>query len=342
MDDKKYTLECNGIQLKTNYWMPISDEEYENARHDYFDLPPFEDVIGQLKNISSGGTKVNLITHYYFRDLMSKVKLRYNKWTMEEVYNCKQLIEHLACKCAQNTKVYPEDWSLHRKLFKCFGLAGKGVASPPTQFSLSTVDSVLSKYNVNGNYYDFSCGWGIRLLGALRNKVNYFGTDPNDLLCERLKKLNSDYRSVAPDVESTTDIRCIGSEKFVQEWENKIGIAFSSPPYFDVEDYKIGEQSYKPGMEYIDWIRSYVIPTMINIQKYLVENGYFIFNIKDTKEHKMAQDWCNLAKKVGFKFVGTDDVEVHKRSYGTTNGNGENHTHNGNENMFIFIKKGNK
>lgn len=36
MDDKKYTLECNGIQLKTNYWMPISDEEYAKARHDYF------------------------------------------------------------------------------------------------------------------------------------------------------------------------------------------------------------------------------------------------------------------------------------------------------------------
>ena len=342
MDDKKYTLECNGIQLKTNYWMPISDEEYAKARHDYFDLPPFEDVIGQLKNISSGGTKVNLITHYYFRDLMSKVKLRYNKWTMEEVYNCKQLIEHLACKCAQNTKVYPEDWSLHRKLFKCFGLAGKGVASPPTQFSLSTVDSVLSKYNVNGNYYDFSCGWGIRLLGALRNKVSYVGTDPNDLLCERLKKLDADYRSILPDLESTTDIRCTGSEKFVPEWENKIGVAFSSPPYFDVEDYKIGEQSYRPGMEYIDWIRSYVIPTMINIKKYLVDNGYFIFNIKDTKEHKMAQDWVNLAKKIGFEFIGTDEVEVHKRSYGTTNGKGENHTHNGNENMFIFMKKGNK
>ena len=45
MDDKKYTLECNGIQLKTNYWMPISDEEYAKARHDYFDLPPFEELV---------------------------------------------------------------------------------------------------------------------------------------------------------------------------------------------------------------------------------------------------------------------------------------------------------
>ena len=45
MVDKKYTLECNGIQLKTNYWMPISDEEYAKVRHDYFDLPPFEELV---------------------------------------------------------------------------------------------------------------------------------------------------------------------------------------------------------------------------------------------------------------------------------------------------------
>ena len=45
MGDKKYTLECNGIQLKTNYWMPISDEEYAKVRHDYFDLPPFEELV---------------------------------------------------------------------------------------------------------------------------------------------------------------------------------------------------------------------------------------------------------------------------------------------------------
>ena len=62
-------------------------------------------------------------------------------------------------------------------MYKMFGLAGKGVASPPTQFSLKTVDEVLAKYNVNGNWYDYSCGWGVRLMGV---KNRSFGTVNGD------------------------------------------------------------------------------------------------------------------------------------------------------------------
>ena len=73
MGDKKYTLECNGIQLKTNYWMPISDEEYAKTRHDYFDLPPFEEFVsnGYCWDYAIG----NEIGHIFIRN--EKVNLEF-------------------------------------------------------------------------------------------------------------------------------------------------------------------------------------------------------------------------------------------------------------------------
>lgn len=336
---KKYNLEYKGIQLATDLWTPLSDEEFAKAKEEYFAKPPVEEVLYQLKAVANGGTKINLIGRYYFRDLMAKVKLRYNKWTIEDVYNCKQLMEHLAAKIAGNAKVYPPEWSLHKKLYKCFSIAGKGVASPPTQFNIKDVDSVLSKYNVNGNWYDFSCGWGVRLMGALRNKVNYFGTDPNNVLCDRLASLERDWRSVSPS-ESTVDIRCQGSEVLVPEWVGKMGVAFSSPPYFDLEDYKIGEgQSYKEGMEYKDWCRNYVVPTLMNIYQYLVDGGYFVLNLKNPKIGQPLLDhWTEFAKRVGFKFVGQDVMKVKSRCFGKTNEVGAYNEHNGDEPMYVFQK----
>lgn len=336
---KKYNLEYKGIQLATDMWTPLSDEEFARAREEYFAKPPIEEVLYQLKSVAAGGSMTNLIGRYYFRDLMAKVKLRYNKWTIEDVYDCKQLMEHLAAKIAKNAKVYPPEWSLHRKLYKCLSIAGKGVASPPTQFKLKDVDSVLSRYNVNGNYYDFSCGWGIRLMGALRNNVNYFGTDPNDVLYGRLMQLDRDWRSVV-DTKTTTDIRCQGSEVMVPEWLGKMGVAFSSPPYFDLEDYKIGEgQSYKEGMEYRDWCRNYVVPTLMNIHKYLVDGGYLVLNLKNPKNGEPLLDhWTEFAKRIGFKFVGHDVVKVKSRCFGRTDAVGTYNEHNADEPLYVFKK----
>lgn len=52
---------------------------------------------------------------------------------------------------------------------------------------MKSIDELLENYNVNNKYYDFSCGWGVRLLSSLKHNVEYYGTDPNTVLCERLQ-----------------------------------------------------------------------------------------------------------------------------------------------------------
>jgi hypothetical protein len=201
-------------------------------------------------------------------------------------------------------KVYPKTDSDIKNFEAALRLSGGGVAMKPSNYPIKSVDSILSRYNINDKYYDFSCGWGVRMLSSLRNNVEYYGTDPNTLLVERLNQMATDYNTVN-GTSAKYDIRCHGSQTFVPEWENTIGVAFSSPPYFNLEDYKIGDQSFKPGTTYQEWLDTYLRPTIENIKKYLVDDGKMLVNIKDFLDYKLCADTRAIAESLGFHYVET-------------------------------------
>lgn len=317
-------IEYKGQKLETKHYTPITDEEFLKLKQGYFAKPSLEEVKDQIYQLSRGSLMNNRITAYYFKDLMSKVKLYSCKWSVEEVFECKDLVSFFVSKTEDNKKVFTDDMTLLEKVSRVIQLGGKGCALPPTQFPLKTVDDVLRHYNINGNYYDFSCGWGARLTGALRNKINYFGTDPNYLLTERLGQLTLDWKSTVRN-NSYVDIRTQGSQYFIPEWEDKIGLAFSSPPYFYLEDYKIGDQSYKEGTSYESWKSNYLKPTFENIYKYLISDGYFLLNINNFDTFKLVEDSINIAESIGFHLVGEHSLTQIKRvnSKGNLNDNSE-------------------
>lgn len=303
------TIVAYGIPMTTRFYEEVSEEEFNRAREEYFNRGTLKDRLKCLKSFIKG-SGINKVTALYFKDLMAKVRFKDAKYTIEEVFNSRDLVNQSAGVFKNNTKVYPTTWTLCQNLVKRFGIGGKSFAKKPTQYPVESVESILSKYNVNDNYYDFSCGWGARLLGTLRSgAINYYGTDPNYLLVDRLYELLDDYCKIAPTFVDV-DIRKSGSEDFVPEWENKMGLAFSSPPYFDLEDYAVGNQSYKKGTEYSQWLENYVRPTIKNIYRYLIDGGYFIFNIKNLKKYPLLTDWYKIAEEEGFKFVGTEDLNI--------------------------------
>ena len=269
---------------------------------------------------------------------MAKVLIHYNKWTIEEVLEYKPLVEFFMGKANDNKKVFPDTMSNCKKVETAFRLCGKGVASKPTNFPLKTVNEILDYYNINNNYYDFSCGWGVRLTSALSKNINYFGTDPNYLLTERLEQLTNDYKEVNGNV-TKVDIRTQGSEIFVPEWENTIGLAFSSPPYFYLENYKIGEQSYKEGTNYEQWLENYLRPTFTNIYLYLIQEGYFVLNINNFKDYHLVEDSIRIAKQVGFKLIGEHKLNNIKRCYGNRSDLGNVNFNDNSERILVFIKE---
>ena len=291
-------LTVNGEEIKTEYWCEVNDEERAQLKKEFFDKPSKEELNTQFKRLQKGGPKMDKVNRYYFRELMAKTKLSDSKWSVEEVFESNDLIGLFKSRVESGSKkTFQESRTLAQNIEKAIGLSS--YARFPTNYPLQSVEKILEKYNVNNNWYDFSCGWGARLIGAMRNNVNYFGTDPNYLLTEKLYELASDYCQINK-VSSKIDIRTTGSQTYIREWVNTMGLAFSSPPYFDLEDYKIGDQSYKPGMSYEEWKEEYLRPSIKNIYSYLVKEGYFLINIKNLKNYPLVIDTIKIAEECGF------------------------------------------
>lgn len=325
MNNDTKIISYKGQTLETKHFCEISDSDFENIKNTYYSKPNFNNVVKEFKNLYNGGTKHSDITKYYVKDLMAKTRIYYNKWSIEDVFECKDLVSFFVSKTLENKKIFPDTDSVSKKIETAIRLGGKGVASKPANFPIKTVDEILSKYNVNNYWYDYSCGWGDRLLGALKNKVNYFGTDPNYLLVERLKNMANDYKKANNLDRGIVQIVDCGSETFIPEWENKIGLAFSSPPYFYLEDYKIGKQSYTPGTTYEDWKEKYLRPTIKNINKYLINNGNFLININNFLDYDLVSDTRKIAEGEGFVWIENYQLDNIKRckSLGGFNDNSE-------------------
>lgn len=329
---EKHIINYKGQTFETKFSTEITDEEFNFLKQEYYKKPDKEEVLQQLYSVlNKGGKKLDLITGYYFKHIMSKVRLYFSKWSIEDVFNCKELVAFFKHKSQTNDKVFPKDKPLITNIETAIRLGGKGCASKPTNFPISAVDDILQEFNINNNYYDFSCGWGVRLLGSVRNGLNYFGTDPNYELTEQLNNMAQDLALVGNT--KNIDIRTQGSEVFVPEWENKMGVAFSSPPYFNLEDYKIGNQSWKQGTNYEDWKEKYLKPTLENIKKYLVNGGACLVNINNFNGLNLVEDTIEIGKSLGFRFAGFRALKNIQRckSSGGFNDNSEK--------IIVFIKE---
>lgn len=337
-----YPINYLGKTYNTTIKKELTDEQFEEIKREYYQKPDFVDVQKQLKKISDGGVKSNLITNYYVKDLMAKTRIHFNNWTIEEALNYKPLMEFFAGKCADNKKVFPDNKSLTHNIETAFRLCGFKTASKPSNFPIKAADDILTQYNVNGNYYDFACGWGIRLLSSLRNGLNYYGTDPNYILCERLNQMALDYKEVTNNT-NVVDIRSHGSEELIPEWINTIGLAFTSPPYFNLEDYQIGNQSWKPGVTYDEWKANYLVPTVQNIHQYLIDEGFFAININNFNKYNnydLVGDTVKIAEENGFEIENVHTLKNITRCHGHKEWNiGECGWHDNDEKIIVFHKK---
>jgi cell division protein YceG involved in septum cleavage len=87
----------------------------------------------------------------------------------------------------------------------------------------------------NGIVYDYSMGFGQRMIGALATKkgLTYVATDPWKTVVEQNNNIASFLK-----MNDKVKLFCEGAENFCpDEYKGKIDLIFSSPPYFDKEIY---------------------------------------------------------------------------------------------------------
>ena len=251
-----------------------------------------------------------------------------------------------------------------------------GLGQPAVNFPPLTARYLYEKYTDHIeqdeplNIYDPSSGWGGRILGAMSSlkRIHYIGTDPNtDNFIDELGITRYEYvadffnnkvletNSFWEEEQNTFHIFQEGSEHIgkhpdFQQYKGKLDMVFTSPPYFDREQYSTDEeQSYKAYPQYDDWRDNFLKPTLTNAYESLRNDRYLLWNIADIKigtdkYHPLEQDSIDIVESLGGQYKGklkmlmTRMIGLDPSSSGIKNSvklNGEYYKY---EPIFIFYK----
>lgn len=135
MNNDTKIISYKGQTLETKHFCEISDSDFENIKNTYYSKPNFNDVVKEFKNLYNGGTKHSNITKYYVKDLMAKTRIYYNKWSIEDVFECKDLVSFFVSKTLENKKIFPDTDSVSKKIETAIRLGGEGCSKQTSKFS---------------------------------------------------------------------------------------------------------------------------------------------------------------------------------------------------------------
>ena len=277
--------------IRTNFYISDKDEMFNEL----------------IKVINKASTLTGNIYKYFFKRLACDVKIKSCKYSVNEVLDNDELLQATYNFTTNNRKVFAR--GIVDNIETSFRVGSLFAAKPPN-FPYKEMLNILERYlSDGGNYYDPSCGWGIRLLASAAKKdINYFGTDVNDKLVVKLNELINYINMIKPLFNAKIYLQ--GSEYFIEKLENNIDFIFTSPPYFDLEDYVHGDQSIK-NKNYNAWLTEYAYPTMDNCIRYLKVDGIVAFNIKNiNKKQPCYDDFYNyLQSKPNLVFLETIELK---------------------------------
>jgi len=161
--------------------------------------------------------------------------------------------------------------------------------------------------------WDMSMGYGGRILGAIIADINYVGTDPAELTFKGLKEIKKDF---GRENRHYFLNKC-GSETFVPK-ENSLDFAFTSPPYFNWEQY--GDEAGQSFNQYSgneEWNNGFLRTTIQNAYIGLKKGKYMGLNVANIKSHKTFEDdTVRIAVEEGFTHTDTYKLQLSSQESG--------------------------
>lgn len=185
-----------------------------------------------------------------------------------------------------------------------------------SQFKPSVAKYIYNTYGNKGDVLDFSAGWGDRLAGFYASDCkSYVGIDPNKKVYDKYFEQSVFYEKfVHKDVsfinQAAEDVN-LGDKKF--------DLIFTSPPYFNTEQYTNDEnQSWIRYKNFDIWLNQFLFKTIGNFWGNLKVGGKLIINISDVNNKGERMKICDpmndwIATLSGAKYDGAIGMKLAKR-----------------------------
>ena len=331
-EDKIVPINHLGKTLKSVSFDGIINDDIVNEIQNGYYRGNRELAIEQLKKVlNKGMSKTNDIYAYYFERVANDTKMTPDKWTINEALQSRELVQMFYNRTLRNEKMYPDVTKVVPNFRTAIRLGGKGICRKPTQFPIKVMRELLDDYTNPGDlYYDPCCGWGMRMLVSAEKGVKYIGNDVNMDLIAKLNEFGKDINTIK---DFKYAIIPQGSEIFLPHLENKVDFIFTSPPYFNLEQYG-GEQLTKK-LDYAEWLRNFIVPLLQNCKRYIKEDKYILINIKDITGYPIYTDTKKLGMALGLELVQERDLKQTNRTHMVTK-------HGDSSEKIMVFKKGNK
>lgn len=169
-----------------------------------------------------------------------------------------------------------------------------------TNFKPGIAKYFYKTYATNGRVFDYSCGFGSRMLAAMSLDMEYVGCEPNLKTYNNLNKFGVFLSSKTNGKFFISDK---GSEEYIHK-ENYFDLAFSSPPFFDYEIYSQDSgQSIIKYPVYEDWLVGFWRKAIENCYKCLVPGGHFGVCISINQHEHMIEKTIEYCKELNFAQV---------------------------------------
>jgi hypothetical protein len=126
--------------------------------------------------------------------------------------------------------------------------------------------------------------------------LDYIGFDVNANLIPKLKELAEDIKTIKPNFRYMIFEQ--GSQYLVPKLVGCVDFCFTSPPYFNLEDYgnnDLEKQDSYRTTNYDQWVELFVNPLIDCLIQYTKSTGKIAFNVKDFKGYPLVQSFTQAS-----------------------------------------------
>ncbi len=264
-----------------------------------------DEVVKDKIITSFKGNGLNIFKHFapHFYEVKNGFN---NKPSMLEAFNNDDLLKKVISNRLEG------NYNMTGNMLKQ-GLVNSKVAFRASIFLPHIAKYLYSQYTTDNDIiYDYSMGFGQRLLGALAlpHIIKYIGVDADRRSVHTNRSIFDFVKTHKTMFNKEVDLYHMGSEEFCDpKYHNKVKFAFSSPPYWNLEKYssnttQAGNREYT---NFLIWWKQVVN----NIDKLLLPDGKFAINITDHVDiFNIKEDMCNIIVEKGYDIENEYQIQL--------------------------------